>query len=247
MRVAIFVLGLLVATQSLAAAERRTKTTESKKRKKVSVREDAPRKRGSGAQSFGVPWNGYLQNATRLRIGEGAHIRRPYRAYGTRATVEHTRRAIEETIELYPRVHVLAVGDLSAEHGGAVSDHHSHQSGRDVDLGLWYKRKPPGYPNTFIDGTEQNLDAAATWTLVSKLASTANKDGGVQVIFLDYDVQGVLYRWAKKHGVSEARLKKVLQYPHGRWSGNGIVRHYRNHAHHLHARFKCARAERNCR
>jgi murein endopeptidase len=134
-----------------------------------------------------------------------------------------------------------------AEHGGYVTDHNSHQSGRDVDLGLFYKKKPPGYPNSFIDGTERNLDAAATWTLISKLASTAGKDGGVWVIFLDHEVQRILYRWAKDHGVSEKRLEKVLQYPHGRGASAGIVRHYRNHAHHIHARFKCTKAETSCR
>jgi hypothetical protein len=67
------------------------------------------------------------------------------------------------------------------------------------------------------------------------------------VIFLDYDVQGVIYRWAKRRGVSRAKLDRVFQYPHGRWAGQGLVRHYRNHAHHLHVRFKCTKAETSCR
>jgi murein endopeptidase len=212
---------------------------------------DVPRKRArtrtkTAGQSVGLPWAGRLENATRLRLGEGAYIRRPWRAFGTKTAVEFTRRAINETIEIYPRVHVLAVGDMSAEHGGQVSDHHSHQSGRDIDLGLWYKRKPPGYPNAFIPGTEQNLDTPAMWTLISKLAATANKDGGVQVIFLDHEVQGVIYRWAKKHGVSDAKLDRIFQYPHGHGANAGIVRHYRNHAHHIHVRFKCNASESSC-
>jgi len=224
---------------------------ERSKSHRVAVREDRKQSREerraqrSGPQSFGLPWNGHLDHATKLRLGDGAHIRRPYRAYGTRSTVEFTRRAITETLEAFPRLHVLAVGDLSAEHGGAVSDHHSHQSGRDVDLGLWYKKKPPGYPDAFINGTDANLDKQAMWTLIRKLAWTANKDGGVEVIFLDYDVQGVIYRWAKKHGVSDQRLERVFQYPRGR-GASAIVRHYRNHAHHLHVRFKCAKNETRC-
>ena len=198
-----------------------------------------------GAQSVGLPWAGRLQNPTRLRLGDGAYIRHPYRAFGTRTTVEFTKQAIEETIATHPSAHVLAVGDLSQERGGAVSDHHSHQSGRDVDLGFYYKKKPPGYPNAFPDGTEANLDSPTMWTLISKLAGTSNKDGGVSMIFLDYEVQGVIYRWAKAHGVSEPKLERIFQYPRGR-EASGIVRHYRNHTFHLHARFKCAGADTNC-
>jgi hypothetical protein len=258
----LILLALLVATPAAEARSKRSKPQQQtkKRNKNASSRDrqfatrpaaddsddddDAPRKRRG--QSFGLPWAGRLENGTRLRLGEGAYIRRPWRAFGTKTAVELTRRAIQETIELYPKVHVLAVGDMSAEHGGPVSDHHSHQSGRDIDLGLWYKRKPPGYPNAFISGTEENLDTPAMWTLISKLASSANKDGGVQVIFLDHEVQGVIYRWAKRHGVSDAKLERIFQYPHGHGAGAGIVRHYRNHAHHLHVRFKCNASETSC-
>ncbi len=262
---AVVALCLFVASSTSEAKPRKAQTSKRQKRdtagsrdnRDIAVRDnddDRPRKKrnkrdkreAAGPQSFGVPWNGSLKNPVRLRLGDGAYIRRPYRAFGTRTTVEFTKRAIEETIELHPKAHVLAVGDLSAHYGGKVSDHRSHQSGRDVDIGLFYKRKPPGYPSSFINGTEANLDASAMWTLLNKLTRTANKDGGVWVIFLDYNVQGVIYRWAKRHGVSEARLDRVFQYPHGQWSGNGIVRHWRNHAHHIHVRFKCAKAETSC-
>ncbi|MEO8702345.1 MAG: penicillin-insensitive murein endopeptidase [Kofleriaceae bacterium] len=258
----VILLGLLVAAPPAEARSKRTKQKTKQRPKSASKDrqfatrsadtddgadtdddDDAPRKRG---QSFGLPWAGKLENGTRLRLGEGAHIRRPYRAFGTRTAVELIRRAINETIELYPRAHVLAVGDMSAEHGGQISDHHSHQSGRDIDLGLWYKHKPPGYPDAFISGTDENLDTPAMWTLISKLATTANKDGGVQIIYLDHEVQGVIYRWAKRHGVSDAKLERIFQYAHGRGAAAGIVRHYRNHANHIHVRFKCSASETSC-
>jgi len=268
MRLFAVVLCTLFAASATSEARPRKSQTSKRERKPpavrtdvdIAVREDAeaPRKRrakrASGItgqpgtpQSFGLAWNGYLKNPVQLRLGEGAYIRRPYRAFGTRTTVDFTKRAIEETRELHPKTHVLAVGDLSAHFGGPVSDHRSHQSGRDVDLGLFYKRKPAGYPDAFIDGNEANLDTPAMWTLINKLTNTANKDGGVWAIFLDYEVQGVIYNWAKRHGVSDARLDRVFQYPHGRWAGRGIIRHYRNHAHHLHVRFKCTKSETSCR
>lgn len=269
MRTLPIVVGLLVALTSIADArgprERAARSKHEparshhqvkrgKRDRDVAARErdddrtrERRRRRG---QSFGVPWNGHLEHATKLKIhkvGKGAYIRRPHRAYGTRTAVDFTRRVIEETIELYPnKLHVLSIGDMSAEHGGQVSDHHSHQSGRDIDIGLFYKHPPKGHPNAFIPGTKKNLNAAAMFTMLSKFASTAKKDGGVQVIFLDYQVQKIIYDWAKQHGVSESRLDRIFQYPHGPHSRHGIVHHYRNHAHHIHVRFQCAEADRGC-
>ncbi len=196
-------------------------------------------------QSIGAPWAGRLQDATRLRLGDGAHIRRPHRAFGTRTTVEHVRRAVLETLASHPRAHVLAIGDLSAEHGGWISEHSSHRSGRDVDLGLFYQRKPAGYPASFVRATEDNLDRAATWTLLVNLLASHDEDGGAQMIFLDYDVQGLIYRWAKDNGVKPRTLDRIFQYPNGRWS-DGIVRHEPNHDDHLHVRFRCAKADVDC-
>jgi murein endopeptidase len=247
MRQLVVVISLLIslcATSALAESDARS-SSKRKKRSDVAVTEDA-RARKDRSQSFGRPAAGYLRNATELKMTRGAYVRRPHRAFGTRTTVDFTRRAILETRELHPRVHPIAIGDLSAKLGGPISDHNSHQSGRDVDLGLYYKKPPKGYPNVFINGTDANLDKPAMWTLISKLAATASKDGGVQVIYLDYDVQRILYEYAKQRGVSQQRLDKIFQYPHGNWSGKGIVRHYRNHAHHLHVRFKCSKADRNC-
>ena len=128
--------------------------------------------------------------------------------------------------EEFPDQHVLAIGDISAEHGGQITEHHSHQSGRDVDLGLFYYEKPRNYPDDFVRATADNLDCEATFALLAGFAATAREDGGAQMIFLDFDVQGLIYEWAKDHGVSEERLARMFQFPHGRDSGAGLVRHY---------------------
>ena len=198
-------------------------------------------------QSIGAPWSGRLDSPTRLRGGDGFMIRRPWRAFATRTTVELVRQAVTDTVEMFPSAHVIAIGDLSAEHGGAITDHHSHQSGRDADIGLIYKKKPAGYPQNFITATADNLDCGATWKLLSAFAATAGDDGGAQVIFLDFKVQGLLYAWAKDHDVSTRRLDRIFQFPHGRGASDGLVRHEPNHDNHLHVRFKCARADAGCR
>ena len=181
-------------------------------------------------QSVGAPWAGRLQFATQLAPGEVYHIRRPWRSFATATTVEFVERAIAETYEAFPDQHVLAIGDLSAESGGRITEHHSHQSGRDADIGLFYLEQPEGYPASFIHADENNLDCAATFKLLESFLASANEDGGVQVIFLD---------WALEQGVSERRLARIFQYPHGRGAYAGLVRHEPNHDNHMHVRFKC--------
>ena len=185
-----------------------------------------------------LPWQGRLVDPAQLPDGDGYHIRRPARAFGTERTAELVHEVIEATIALFPERHVLAIGDLSAEHGGRITEHASHQSGRDVDIGLYYLEKPAAYPENFVSATEDNLDCEATWGLIDRFVDTADQPGGAQIIFLDFRVQGLLYAWAKEHGISQKYLDHVFQYPHGKSSSEGIVRHWPNHDNHIHVRFK---------
>jgi hypothetical protein len=198
-------------------------------------------------QSVGAPWSGMLRDAAELPDGDGYVIRRPWRRFGTRATVDYIERVVSDVRDQFPDAHVLAIGDISAEHGGQITEHHSHQSGRDVDIGLIYKHKPAAYPASFVTATEDNLDCEATYALVAGFAATADEPGGAQVIFLDYDVQRLLYDWAKEHDVDEDLLDKTFQYPHGRGSSAGLVHHEPNHDNHIHVRFKCPRGDSACR
>jgi murein endopeptidase len=197
-------------------------------------------------QSLGQPWQGKLNDPTQLAEGDGYVIRRPYRAFGTKTTVELIHHAITDLRVQFPDAHVLAIGDISQEAGGQITQHRSHQSGRDVDIGLVYKTKPATFPEDFVPATADNLDCEATYALVNEFAETAKQDGGVQVIFLDYNVQGLLYQWAKEHGEDEAILEQLFEYPnHG--GGDALVRHIPNHNNHLHVRFKCPSSDTSCR
>jgi len=208
---------------------------------------------GSGAsgraivgQSVGRAWSGRLVSPSRLTRGAGYYIRRPERTYGANHAVYAVKRALAVVHRRYPKAHVIAVGDLSVKKGGRISGHHSHQSGRDVDIGFVFKKKPKSYPKEFVVATDGNLDKAATWTLVSTFAGMADTDNGVERIFLGYDTQRLLYKWAKKHGVSSKTLGRVFQYPNGRESPTGIVRHEPAHDDHLHVRFKCPKGDKRC-
>ena len=195
-------------------------------------------------QSIGEPWAGHLDHPDELPAGDGYVIRRPWRAFGTRTTVDFVLHAIRDIRERFPDVHVLAIGDISQKTGGAITEHHSHQSGRDADIGRIYKHKPAGFPANFVTATEANLDCAATFALLSDFAETSKLDGGAQVIFLDYEVQGILYRWAKDAGVDDDKLEHLFEYPHR--GSSALVRHFPGHDNHMHVRFKCPSGDSGC-
>jgi hypothetical protein len=189
------------------------------------------RTRGDGSR--GEPWDGTLDGAERLDEGDGIHLRRPQRAYGEPHVVEYVRRAVAEVRALYPDVPTLAIGDLSSEHGGALPGHRSHQSGRDVDVGFYFHHAVTG----FVDAND-DLDLEATWALLAAFARTADRKDGVEIIFLDYAVQKRLYAFAKARGTPDDDLAFLFQYPAGKDAMTGLVRHWPNHANHLHVRFR---------
>jgi LysM repeat protein len=192
------------------------------------------------SDSLGVPWDGELLGGEQLPIGDGYRVRRPELAFGVPYVVDHLRHAIAEVRALYPDVHTLAIGDISAEHGGKLAAHHSHQSGLDVDVGFYFKQVPDGYPDHFA-AADDNVDLQATWALLTAFARTTDLDDGVSIMFLDYAIQRRLYQWAAKRGTPEADLEHLFQYPHGKDAQSGLIRHWPNHADHVHVRFKSRR------
>jgi len=183
----------------------------------------------------GEPSRGSLDGAEQLAPGDGYYIRRPTRAYGAPYVVEYLQRAVAEVRALYPDVPTLAIGDLSAEHGGALAGHVSHRGGRDVDVGFYFHHAARDFEDAGKD-----LDLEATWALLAAFARTADQSDGVQIIFLDYGVQKRLYRFAKARGTPDHELELMFQYPAGKDAASGLVRHWPNHANHLHVRFKAA-------
>jgi penicillin-insensitive murein endopeptidase/LysM domain-containing protein len=193
--------------------------------------------RSGPAESIGEPWHGHLRNGERLPRGDGYRVRSPEHAFAATHVIEHLQRVIGTVRALHPTVHTLAIGDLSAADGGKLGGHHSHQSGVDVDVGFYFKKQPAGYPDEFMRA-DGNLDLEATWALVTAFAATSDLDTGVQVIFLDYDVQARLHAYARQRGVPDAQLAAILQYPRGPDATAGLVRHWPSHTDHLHVRFK---------
>jgi LysM repeat protein len=197
-------------------------------------------------QSRGHPADGRLQRATRLPDDRAYFIRRPDRRWGTSQAVHHVRAAARAVRREFPRIHKLAVGDLSIQRGGKITLHNSHQSGRDVDLGFYYRRKPRQYPEEFVRATRGNIDFAATWLLLETLAKTASAANGVERMYLSYTTQRILYDIAVERGVPGPTLDWMFQYPHGEGTASGLIRHWPNHEDHIHVRFACPADDDGC-
>ena len=207
-----------------------------------------PRIRVVAGQSIGRPQRGSLADGVQLPRSGQYYRRRPEWAYGAQHVIDHTLAAIAEVNREHPKVHRLAIGDISSQKGGFLPGHGSHQSGRDIDLGLYYSGGTPAkYPDEFVSVDDAKLDAAATWTMVEALYEASKLPGGPELVFLDYDVQGALYKEARKHGTSRSTLKKIFQYPDGKWAQDRLVQHVPKHDDHIHVRFECPPKDGKCR
>ena len=176
---------------------------------------------------------GSLKSATRLRtMPQHFYIKRKDRTYGTRKSVQ----LIQKVFERYrqrSKGPTVVMGDLSQKAGGPISGHVSHQDGRDVDIG-WVYKKGKGHEKTFVKGTEDSIDVPRTWALIHEFLKT----GEVQFIFVDHDIQALLYEEAKRKKVSANLLAQWFQYPRPAHRLYGIVRHWKGHDDHMHIRFR---------
>ncbi len=110
-----------------------------------------------GPASIGPASAGALVNGVQMPRGDHWQLLDPGRAWGTQETVDALVRSIERVNERLPGAPPVAIGHLSAKNGGHLSPHKSHQSGRDADVGYYYKSGP----RPFVHATEDNLDLAA--------------------------------------------------------------------------------------
>ncbi len=125
-----------------------------------------------------------------------------------------------------PRVHI---GDISRKGGGPFPPHLSHQQGRDVDI-AYVLHEPRA---RFGVATARTLDRRNTWALLQALLDTK----AVTYVFIDYEIQRLLYEHAAAEGVDEITRERLFQYPYGRRAAQGLIRHWKGHRDHFHVRF----------
>lgn len=173
--------------------------------------------------------SGSMTDAIQLPPGPHYTIKAGAYAWATPRTVALLRDAIHAYARgrTVPKVHI---GDISREHGGPFPPHISHREGRDADIAyvLHHSRARFGIANA------TTLDRARTWELLQALLDT----DAVVYIFVDYDLQRLLYEHVRDQGIDPNELDRIFQYPHGRRAAHGIIRHWKGHRDHFHVRFK---------
>ena len=201
-----------------------------------------PKQPQSVSESVGSPSSGELLHAHRLPPGAGYAIRDADRAYATDETVRGLISAFEHLHQGDPRAPRLWVHDLSLRHGGPMSEHRSHQSGRDADVAYPQKSCARGTCDFHRIGPDQ-LDPRHTFELLRYLLER----GQLEAVFVDYRLQAPLYRYAREHGATAEELQRWFQYPHGRDNPYGVIRHFPKHDDHMHLRFACHVSDAGCK
>ncbi|MCX6549535.1 MAG: penicillin-insensitive murein endopeptidase [Acidobacteria bacterium] len=187
-----------------------------------------------GPLSIGAPSSAILFNAVSLPPGPYWDVAPNADVWATSETIANIQTAIETVNELFPDTVPIIIGDISDRTGGHLHRHETHQGGRDVDLGYYYKH---GKGYWFAPGNASNLDLPRNWALVRALVVRTD----VETILLDTRIQRLLYNYALSMGEDQAWLDRVFQFAKG--SPDAIVRHVRLHNTHYHVRFYCPVAQ----
>jgi penicillin-insensitive murein endopeptidase len=188
--------------------------------------------RALGPLSIGTPDSGLLLNPAPFPEGAYWRLREPEDSWATDETIDFVVTAIEAVEARYPGSPRLVIGDISNPRGGRLDRHRSHQTGRDADIGFYYR---DGEAETFRAARARELDAARTWALLRALVTETD----VERIFIDRSLMRVLYEQALAEGEDPGWLADIF----GRTSEKGIIQHEKRHKDHLHVRFFNRRAQ----
>ena len=181
-----------------------------------------------GPLSIGDPSSGRLFNPVSMPDDPRCDIADNAETWATAESIAAVQAALDTVHELYPDTHTLRIGDFSAADGGRLKRHLSHQSGRDVDVGFYFKSGPPG---GMLNGTAKNLDLPRNWALLRAWLVRTDVD----VVLLDTRIQRLLYKHALSIGEDKDWLDRVFQFSRG--YRDALVQHVRNHRNHYHVRF----------
>ncbi|MEM9189614.1 MAG: penicillin-insensitive murein endopeptidase [Myxococcota bacterium] len=206
------------------------------------------------SRAEGSPSRGSLVRGVALRPSDHLQRLRVYRGSANRyATVELLgllERAAAAVAEAYPGS-VLRVGDLSAERGGRIPWHRSHQNGRDADLSFYMRHEDghsveaSGFVHFGDDGvgieplTMLRFDDARNFVLVRALIEDEIQPA--HLVFVSRGLEARLLAEGERQGVSDElmdRLRRTIRQPR--------VRH--PHRNHFHIRIACPANDRpRCR
>lgn len=191
------------------------------------------------SQSVGTAGRGSLEHGVPMVEGPGRQLKMtPWKSFATIEAVAMMDALLGRWAEVSPDQPLL-IGNMSARDGGRLKPHSSHQSGRDVDVSYpqkWDKKEELNWREM----TKRNLDCKKTWLLLKLLAQS----GAVKAVFIDRELQKVLYDWAVENKpVPKSQLGRWLQTAGG---SSPLVVHVPGHTDHIHIRFKCPPGDNRC-
>ena len=181
-----------------------------------------------GSLSIGSAGSGILVNPVSLPPEPGWKLMDPNGAFATSETSAFIRTAVGTVRELFPDTPAIAIWDISFREGGRMKIHATHQSGRDVDFGFYYKTGPR---TDLAGGGQTNLDLPRNWALVRALLVRTD----LETILLDLRIQRLLYAYALKIGEDKDWLGRVFQCVKG--DPKAYIVHVPGHLTHYHVRF----------
>ena len=117
-----------------------------------------------GSISVGFTEAGRLINGVQMPPGPTWSVIAPENAWGTRETVDGLIAAATAVHEQYPTCSPLRINHIGKKDGGHLRPHQSHQSGRDVDVGFFYK--DPSSLAHPVKARELLLDPAENFALL---------------------------------------------------------------------------------
>lgn len=187
------------------------------------------------SKAVGRPNRGHLQNGEPLPLNPELYtIRRRNAAYASSHTALQVVTAFRNFRQDTGYQGKILIADISPKEGGKYRMHHSHQTGRDLDILMPLQ---PGHTQW-----GKNIDWDTTWALVRAFLETKE----VEYVFLDYKIQKHLHAAAQRAGEHPEKLKGLISWPVGIWNKT-IIRDSPGHWAHFHVRIKCGPTETRCR
>lgn len=133
----------------------------------------------------------------------------------------------------------LLVSDISAEHGGNLSGHASHQIGLDVDIWFW---RPDDSNTNLSDSERENLGAPIYLDpKTNQFVKNRAWDTRLDNVFKDVALDNRVARVFVNPGVKKRLCQK---YPGQKWLSK--IRPWWRHHEHLHVRLKCPKDSPKC-
>lgn len=199
-----------------AKADKAKADKAAKAKAKADKEKEARKPKRKGGLSVGSPNRGKLEGGVRLKSSNHLKVRENARAWGLPALTKLLRRAADKVNGKHGNS-VLLVGDLSGKEGGPLTSHHSHQSGRDADIGF-YVSNSKGKPvptSRFVafdaqgkarDGSWMRFDDARNWELVATLLADKTP---VHYVFVSDALRARMLAYAAKKKVDQELYDKA--------------------------------------